>query len=99
VVADLERITATAPVSTQALSDLGVAYFSLGRFDEAMAVFERLAAVMPRNVDVYLNMVRVCVGKGDIDGALRACERALVIEPANAQAIQMRETLRRRLRG
>jgi tetratricopeptide (TPR) repeat protein len=94
----LERITAVTPVSKQALGDLGVAYFSLGRFDDAITAFERLAVLMPRNVDVYLNITRACVGKGDIECALSACDRALRVDPSNGQAIQMREVLRRRLR-
>jgi tetratricopeptide (TPR) repeat protein len=96
VVADLERIVTATPVSTQALNDLGAEYFSEGRFDDAIAAFERLAPLMPRSADAYLNLTRACAGKGDIEGALRACNRALEVDPENAQALQMREVLLRR---
>jgi len=95
-VADLERIVAARPVSTQALNDLGAAYFSQERFDDAIAAFERLAPLVPHSADAYLNLTRACVGKGDVDCALRACNRALEVDPGNAQALQMRDVLLRR---
>jgi Tetratricopeptide repeat len=96
VVADLERIVTATPVSIQALNDLGTEYFSEGRFDDAIAAFERLAPLMPHSPDAYLNLTRACAAKGDIDAALRACNRALQVDPANTQALQMREVLSRR---
>ncbi len=95
-IVDMERIVTATPVSTQALNDLGIALFSQGRFDESIAVFERLAPLRPHSADVYMNMARACVGKGDIECALRACNRALQADPGNAQATQVRDVLMRR---
>lgn len=96
-IADLERIATASPPSTKALRDLGTAYLSQARFGDAIAVLEKLAGITPRP-GVFVNLTRAYAGKGDIDAALRACERALAVDPANAEAIQMREALRKRLR-
>lgn len=59
---------------------LGIALHSLGRFEEAMAVYEAGAKKNPRNPQYHSNASVLLAQQGDFEGALRRVKRALKLE-------------------
>lgn len=54
---------------------------------EALALFEHVLGVEPRNVDAQLAVALLCFQLGDADRAIETYRRVLVSEPANVRAL------------
>ena len=74
------------PRLVNALSNLGFLYVQQGKIDEAIAVYERAAAVHKNVPQVYANLAHAFLLKGDPDGAVEACRKALAISDRFALA-------------
>jgi hypothetical protein len=46
-----------------------------------------------RQIEMLLSLSRICVIRGELDGALRAAESALGLKPGNPEAVMQREEL------
>ncbi len=57
-----------------------------GRFDEAAALLDRLAAAQPANAKVVSLQAQALAGAGRRDQAIAAARRALAMDPADARA-------------
>ncbi|MBV8207432.1 MAG: TonB family protein [Acidobacteria bacterium] len=68
----------------------GQRMLSAGRFQEALAAFDRAAVAGPDRAEVQLGRCRALAGLRNFDEALAACDRAIALEPANAEALRDR---------
>jgi tetratricopeptide (TPR) repeat protein len=75
-----------APGSDDAWSNLGGALLAARRLDEAEAALARTLALNPRHAGALHNHALVRLQRGDRQGAVRAVERLLELEPDNVAA-------------
>jgi tetratricopeptide (TPR) repeat protein len=86
-IAYLERARALMPGHVHVLVNLGVAYWTVGRLQEARTALEA-ALKLDRHLPVaHNNLGNVLLDLGDRDGAGKEYERALVTQPNYADAI------------
>lgn len=69
-----------------AWNNMGIAYFKLGRTQDALAAYENAAKLAPSNADIYFNMGLAHYKLGDVYAARRAFATALSHNPDHAQA-------------
>jgi tetratricopeptide (TPR) repeat protein len=63
-------------------TDLGVAYYSVGQVDRALAQFDHSLTLDPRHLKTLLNQGIVrAFGKNDLNGAAQSWERVVAIDP------------------
>jgi tetratricopeptide (TPR) repeat protein len=62
----------------------------IARTDDALALLRQAIAADPTHVDALCSTARAYLRKGETDGALRAAEAALSLEPANGYAAYLR---------
>ena len=67
--------------SHRAYNNLGVIYFKEGRVDEAIELFKKAIAVVPRHKSAYANLGIAYLEKGDFLSALENSIKALEIDP------------------
>ena len=65
----------------EALNNLGSVYMMLERYRDAVDVLERVATRSPNFADVFYNLGMARYYLGDLQGAISAYERALVLAP------------------
>jgi len=78
-----ERALLVYPRSAHALNNLGSAYSTAGRNQEALAFFDRALAVDPALPAAYANRGQVLRQMGDNDGALKAFMKGIESLPKN----------------
>jgi tetratricopeptide (TPR) repeat protein len=66
-------------------------------FGEAVRQLQEISLAFPKAVDVRLLLAEVHEGQGEYELALRAVQRALILEPDNAEGIALREEIERTL--
>jgi tetratricopeptide (TPR) repeat protein len=76
-----------APDNVMALSWLGIALSSQGRYSDAEAAFGRAAALDPDNPAMHLNLGNALLEARAFDRAVTSFERALVLEPDHPEAL------------
>jgi spermidine synthase len=74
------------PESPDLHDHLGLALASKGRFDEAMAEFNKALEINPNNADAHRNLGRALAITGRLDQAVPHFERAVEINPEFAEA-------------
>lgn len=62
---------------------LGSCYYKLGRFDDALQVYDAIVVLKPRNADAVEMRGAVRLQLGDTDGMNRDFQRAIDLEPSN----------------
>ena len=75
-----------APGDARLHNNLGTVLNELGRRFEARSSFEHALRLNERLPEAHLNLGRLRRDTGDLDGALRACRRALALAPEFAGA-------------
>lgn len=70
-----------APAQTEAVRGL----LRDHKLSEAVAAANSLVAASPTEPEAYLMLGNVCVAKEDPDGAVKACEKAVELAPANSE--------------
>jgi tetratricopeptide (TPR) repeat protein len=68
--------------------NLGVAFMNKRRNREALYHFQEALRIKPDYTYAYLNLGRLLGNMGDLEGAIRAFNSALAIDPGNADARQ-----------
>jgi tetratricopeptide (TPR) repeat protein len=86
-IAYLERARALMPRHIHVLVNLGVAYWTAGRLQEARVALEAAIQVDRRFAIAHNNLGNVLLDIGDRDAAKKEFERALVAQPNYAEAI------------
>jgi len=64
----------------------GNAYLKLRRNDEAIAAYAKAAERDPQPARAYFNLCATSYNVGDTEGAIRACQNAVELDPAKADA-------------
>jgi tetratricopeptide (TPR) repeat protein len=92
------RALALDPREPLAHYNLGAAYLRQGAADSAAAHFERTVELDPSLAPARFYLARILGARGDVAGALRQVEAGLQFDQRNADALAMRDALRRGLR-
>jgi TonB family protein len=66
------------------LTCLGEAKFRLGKYDEAVNAYERVAVMNPEIFDVQIRLAHSLIRKGANDEAISVLKKCLTLEPKNA---------------
>ncbi|HMB71341.1 MAG TPA: tetratricopeptide repeat protein, partial [bacterium] len=77
----LEPLRESHPGDVRVLEQIGVAYFNLGRLDEAEEAFQAWIALAPEEPAALQAMSAVRGARGDVDRALELARRALELNP------------------
>lgn len=89
----LESYLATSPLDEDANLLLGQCLESAGHFASALAVYEFVAEIAPRNPEGLKKAGAMMQRKGDVPRALEYFERALEVDPRDRDAIKARKDL------
>jgi predicted TPR repeat methyltransferase len=81
-----EGLLADDPDNPEALNLLGVLHLQQRRPDRAVPVLGRAASRRPDRSDIHNNFGNALRAMGDLEGAIAAWEKALHIDPADADA-------------
>jgi len=84
-----------SPGNARALNDLGISLGFLGREAEALAAFERAAAVDPWFPPSWFNLGRMAERRGRAEDAARHYRKALELEPSLTLARERLQALNR----
>lgn len=90
-------IAATEEVPAQRYRE-GLASYREARYREAMEVFQRLIADGYVSLDLYYNLGNAAYKNGDLGLSVLSYERALVLDPGNADVTHNLNVVRARLR-
>jgi tetratricopeptide (TPR) repeat protein len=88
------KATVLDPKNVVAWNQLGHAARDGGRIDDAIAAYSTLVSLLPGSSAAHLYLAGAYGMKGDRDRARSEVDRALAIEPGNAEAIRLREMLK-----
>jgi len=82
---------AIKPDNPDVRTDMGIMYRALGEFDRAIEEFKKAAQSDPKHVNSRYNMGIVLLhDKGDIQGAIKAWEDYLKVDPKSERAERVR---------
>jgi TolA-binding protein len=76
---DFVESDATSPFYVNALTDIGLAYFNLGKRDEALKYYDKVVAYDPQSssaLEAMRGIREIYVANGDIDGYFAYAERS-----------------------
>ena len=86
VIQECDRLTKEFPQSFLLWNLLGAAFQSQGKFDEAVAAFNKALLIKPDYAEAHSNMGVALTDQGKPEEAVAACKEALLIKPDLAQA-------------
>lgn len=82
------------PRNVNVSTDLGIAYYYMNQPDVALAQFERSLSIDPGHTKTFLNIGIVrAFGKQDLEGAARAWQRVIELDPSSPEAGTARQAL------
>ena len=82
------------PKNVNASTDLGIAYYYTNQADRALAQFDRSLAINPKHTKTLLNIGIVrAFGKQDLDGAAKAWQQVIDLDPTSTEAGMARQAL------
>jgi len=67
--------------------DLGVSYLNSGKYDDALAAFQKALAADPNNPETYYYIGTIYVGMNKIADARTNLEKYIAMNPKNAQNV------------
>jgi tetratricopeptide (TPR) repeat protein len=67
--------------------NMGVTFLNSGKYEEAMAAFQKAAAADPTNPEPYFYMGTILVGQNKVTDAVTSLEKYLAMNPPNAQNV------------
>ena len=77
----------------QMLTNEGNAYLKLKKNSEAVAAYEKAAALDPNPGTAYFNICATMYNTGNTDGAITACDKAIAADPTKADAYFIKGSL------
>jgi predicted O-linked N-acetylglucosamine transferase (SPINDLY family) len=83
----LQKAAGLLPDDAETQNNLGVAFFSAGRLNEAVASYRRALAIRPDYAEAHNNLGSVQRSLGQLDAAVASLRRALEIKPGFADAL------------
>lgn len=75
------------PESIDILNNIGIMYYSLGQFHDALKYFDKALDLDPENADAWSNKGCVIYKFGIYEEAGQCFDRALILNPENLQAL------------
>ena len=75
------------------LTNQGNCYLKLKKNDQAIAAFEKAAALDPNSGTAYFNLCATHYNTGNIEAALKACDKAIAAQPNRADAYFIKGSL------
>ena len=87
------RVTAQN-VEPELLSNLGSLFSACEAHQQALPCFQRAAEASPHRGDFLFNLATTQRALGDLEGAERACDSAIALDPNDCQAHYLRSDLR-----
>jgi len=82
------------PKNADVRTDMGIMYRKKGDYDRAIAEFKKAAEIDPKHVNSRYNLGIVLLhDKGDIEGAIKAWEDYLRVEPTGPRAENIRKQM------
>jgi tetratricopeptide (TPR) repeat protein len=78
-------LAASASGDAKVQFDLGVTYLNSGKYDDALAAFQKAQAADPSNAETYYYLGTIYVGMNKIDDARTNLEKYVSMNPKNAQ--------------
>jgi tetratricopeptide (TPR) repeat protein len=88
VISSMKGLLTKHPAQTEAQVLLAAAYQSVGRLDDAAAVFRQLVGAFPESARFYLGLGLILRGQGKTAEARTAFEKAQELEPSNLAAVE-----------
>jgi tetratricopeptide (TPR) repeat protein len=88
-----ERVVRTGLHVADALSNLALAYYRLGRTNDALAAVERALAASPDHVVAHFNRAFILAETGRRDEAAKEIQEVLRLDPEHAQARSLGDRL------
>jgi tetratricopeptide (TPR) repeat protein len=85
--ASLQRQAESRPEDAAIREELGDLYFGAERYDEAVAWYEAVLTIDPKNTDVSNNLALSYFATSQVDRALAQLDRSLAIDPVNVRAL------------
>jgi Flp pilus assembly protein TadD len=67
--------------------NLGVTFLNAGKYDEALAAFQKASAADPSNAEPYFYMGTILVGQNKVPDAVTSLEKYLSMNPSNVQNV------------
>lgn len=92
--ADLEAALLLAPESAPLLALKAQTEFDLGQISEAKSDYQRLMRVAPHSQDAYIGLAAVAVRENNLGIANELLERAVALDPNNANVYMRRAEVR-----
>ena len=94
-----QKTVALNPCYKRAQNNIGILYAGQGKIDEAILHFRNATQIDSQYGAAYRNLARIHFLQGNLKEALAASERALKLDPNNAQMIQLRDEIRRNMKN
>ncbi len=88
-----QRLTQLSPNDPAGWRDLAAAYFESGRYEEALAAFERVLTLEPRTADNLSQIASIAINTLDFDRAAAALAEAEATAPENARMLSTKALL------
>lgn len=92
---ELERCSAVVPLDVELLADLGAAYESAGRPNDAEKTYQNVLALDPDYADVRVRLAALLLARGAAPEARDHAEQALRILPNRTRVRQLLEEIAR----
>jgi tetratricopeptide (TPR) repeat protein len=88
-IAGYERALSLDESRADILDDLGIAYYQMGEYPEAIRVFRRKIEMEPELTNGYLNLAYAFLQQKNYDSVLSALEGMLGVDSCNQQAFEI----------
>ena len=81
-----DRAKARTAAMSMMLTSQGNGYLKLKRTEDAVAAYNKAAAISPNPAIAYFNICAVLYNTGNCNGAIPACQKAIAVDPQKADA-------------
>jgi len=86
LIEQLEKIVSADPGNTDALAQLGHAYFDTNQYTRAIEAYKKYLDLKPDDADIWTDMGVMHRRRGEPVEALRAFDKAIEVDPGHQQA-------------
>jgi len=86
LIEQLEKVVASDPGNTDALAQLGHAYFDTNQYTRAIEAYKKYLELKPDDADIWTDMGVMHRRRGEPVEALRAFDKAMEVDPGHQQS-------------